>query len=143
ETGTDVKLTEISLAFNSLMLRHGSVAEDLLNVSTQIREHGRLDARVTRVPVSGGWSSITDSVNEMLEAISVPVNEAARTIEALASGDLDARMPSHAGARPLQGDLLRLGSAINVAVAKLGQASSSVLLVLRELGTAGKLGMQA
>jgi len=143
EGESSVHVAEIALAFNALMQRHEDVTLEILRVSSEVSERGLIDSRVARLPATGGWSITLESVNEILDALSFPLNEATRTLELLAAGDLSGSMPTHAGVRPFKGDVLRLSNALNATVSRLGQASSSMLWVLRELGSEGKLGIQA
>ena len=53
---------------------------------------GKLDTRADASKHQGDYAKIVDGVNKMLDAVILPVNEAAAVLEKLADSDLTARV---------------------------------------------------
>ena len=67
----------------------------------------------------------------------------ARTIGAVAKGDLGQSMALEVDGRPLEGEFLRSAKLVNKMIDQLSVFTSEVTRVAREVGTEGKLGGQA
>jgi HAMP domain-containing protein len=61
----------------------------------------------------------------------------------VAEGDLSQKMANEIEGRPLRGEFLRIGRAVNTMVDQLSSFAAEVTRVAREVGTEGKLGGQA
>src|SRR5688572_13377189 len=61
----------------------------------------------------------------------------------VAKGDLTRSVPLEADGRPLKGEFLRSANIVNRMIEQMGEFSSEVTRVAREVGTEGKLGGQA
>ena len=72
-----------------------------------------------------------------------PTTEVARTIGAVAKGDLGQSMELEVDGRPLKGEFLRSAKLVNTMIEQLSVFTSEVTRVAREVGTEGKLGGQA
>ena len=79
----------------------------------------------------------------MVGEVAWRTQEVGRVIKDVSEGDLTHKMPLEFDGRPLQGDALRIGTAVNQLVDRLRLVSSEVTRVAREVGTEGKLGGQA
>ena len=72
-----------------------------------------------------------------------PTTEVARTIGAVAKGDLGQSMELEVDGRALKGEFLRSAKLVNTMIEQLSVFTSEVTRVAREVGTEGKLGGQA
>ena len=72
-----------------------------------------------------------------------PTAEIARTIGAVAKGDLGQSMELEVDGRALKGEFLRSAKLVNTMIEQLSVFTSEVTRVAREVGTEGKLGGQA
>ena len=92
----------------------------------------------------GGWAAQVDSLNTLIDDLVRPTTDIARTIGAVAKGDLG---PVDGAARstaaPLKGEFLRSAKLVNTMIEQLSVFTSEVTRVAREVGTEGKLGGQA
>ncbi|MBL9037096.1 MAG: HAMP domain-containing protein, partial [Archangium sp.] len=134
--------TDVAVSFNSLIDRAQGVTQALERVS---RTAGRGDT-VVQLPANlgtGAWNTCTTSVNTMIGEFTKHTQEIARIVNGVAEGDLSNKMTLEFDRYPLQGDVLRVGHAVNRLVDRLRVLSSEVTRVAREVGTEGKLGGQA
>jgi signal transduction histidine kinase/CheY-like chemotaxis protein len=133
---------EIAKAFNDAVGVSAGLASELERVG----DAGSASEGAPRVCVpgaAGGWARCAASVNALIDEAAYPVTEAARVIGSVAMGELSRGMVLEAGGRPLRGDALRLGMAVNAMASQLKDFASEVSRVVREVGTEGKLGGQA
>ena len=91
----------------------------------------------------GGWAAEADAVNTLIDDLVRPTTEIARTIGAVAKGDLAESMELEVDGRPLKGEFLRSAKLVNTMIQQLAVFTSEVTRVAREVGTEGKLGGQA
>ncbi len=136
-------LVEVAVAFNTLAERHQDFLGELGRVAKRVAHEGHVSERADPGIARGAFRLGFDHVNELLEATSWPMIETTRVLERLADGDLSTDMPLHTGTRALEGDFLRLGIGVNSLVGRLRNVSARVSRVVREIGTEGKLGVQA
>ncbi len=94
------------------------VSSELSEIIDATRE-GRLDTRGDTTEFSGSWSAnLIDGVNELLDVILEPVNEASDVLEVMAGGDLTPRMTGD-----YKGDNQKLKKSINT----LGDSLSDLI----------------
>ena len=74
----------------------------------------------------------------MVGEVSWRAQEAARVLNDVAEGDLSQKMALEYEGRPLQGDALKIGTAVNQLVDRLRMVRSEVTRVAREVGTEGQ-----
>ena len=91
----------------------------------------------------GGWASEANSMNTLIDDLVRPTTEIARTIGAVAKGDLGQSMELEVDGRGLKGEFLRSAKLVNTMIEQLSVFTSEVTRVAREVGTEGKLGGQA
>jgi methyl-accepting chemotaxis protein len=84
-----------------------------------------------------------ESVNTLITDLVQPTAETARVIRAVANGDLSQRIATEIENRPLKGEFLQTAQVVNTMVDQLSSFASEVTRVAREVGTEGKLGVQA
>jgi HAMP domain-containing protein len=103
---------------------------------------GRLSQRMSLPGAVGQWAKVT-AFNTLIDDLVRPTAEIARTIGAVAKGDLGQSMELEADGRALSGEFLRSAKLVNAMIEQLSVFTSEVTRVAREVGTEGKLGGQA
>ena len=83
------------------------------------------------------------SVNRLIDDLVRPVETMTEAMAGVAKGDLTRTVPLEADGRPLQGEFLRSANIVNRMIEQMGEFTSEVTRVAREVGTEGKLGGQA
>jgi signal transduction histidine kinase/HAMP domain-containing protein/DNA-binding NarL/FixJ family response regulator len=136
-------LAEFAGVFNQVAARNEHLAAELERVRREVVRDGRLDERIAASPGQGAWTTSVDTANTLIDALVVPVTNAARVLDAVAGGDLTQRVDLRGANYQLRGDLRLLGSAVNRMVDQLSRFTVEVTRVAREVGTSGRLGGQA
>ena len=134
---------KIADTLNEIIDNSDQMVHGIVNVSRVVGRDGRLLQRAPASAGDGGWSTIVNSVNTLIDDLVRPTTEMARVIGAVAKGDLSQSMALEVDGRPLKGQFLRAASTANTMVDQLGSFASEVTRVAREVGTEGKLGGQA
>src|SRR5687768_5045550 len=134
---------QVAWAFNGLMERSDSVVREIGRVSRVLGREGRVAERASVAQVAGNWDECIQAVNSMIGEVDWRTREIARVINDVSEGDLSHKMALEYEGRPLQGEHLKIGTAVNQLVDRLRLVSSEVTRVAREVGTEGKLGGQA
>src|SRR5271154_3825290 len=138
--GMDGRIAE---AFNQSLAHEGRISREVARLSVTVGKEGRLKQRMTLPGAVGGWAEQVDSINTLLDDLVRPTTEVARTIGAVAKGDLGQSMELEVDGRPLKGEFLRSAKLVNTMIEQLSVFTSEVTRVAREVGTEGKLGGQA
>ena len=138
--GTDGR---IAGAFNQALRNEDRIAQEMTRLSMTVGEEGRLKQRMSLPGAIGGWATTVNSLNTLLDDLVRPTTEIARTIGAVAKGDLGQSMELEADGRALKGEFLRSAKLVNTMIEQLSVFTSEVTRVAREVGTEGKLGGQA
>ena len=112
-------------------------------MSVTVGKEGRLKQRMSLPGAIGGWAEKIDSINTLIDDLVRPTTEVARTIGAVAKGDLGQSMELEVDGRALKGEFLRSAKLVNTMIEQLSVFTSEVTRVAREVGTEGKLGGQA
>jgi len=134
---------KIADTLNDIIETKESMAKTITDVSRVVGREGRLAQRAPVPRVTGGWATIINSVNTLIDDLVRPTTEMARIIGAVAKGDLSQTMALEVDGRPLKGQFLRAATTANTMVDQLSSFASEVTRVAREVGTEGKLGGQA
>src|SRR5947209_3004094 len=134
---------KVADAFNEVVELNERMAGELARLSRVVGKEGKLGQRFSLGDVSGFWQESVESVNDLIDDLVHPTSETARVIGAVAQGDLSQTMALEVDDRPLQGEFLRTAKIVNKMVDQLGSFASEVTRVAREVGTEGKLGVQA
>jgi HAMP domain-containing protein/CheY-like chemotaxis protein/signal transduction histidine kinase len=140
QTGIAGKIAD---ALNDVIEMNESMVTELERVSTVVGKEGNISERADLGNVKGGWKSSINSVNALIFDLTQPTAETTRVIGAVAKGDLSQTIPTEIQGRPLQGEFLQTAHIVNTMVAQLNSFASEVTRVAREVGTEGKLGVQA
>jgi len=138
--GVDGRIAE---AFNQTLALEDHISREVLRLSKTVGKEGRLKQRMSVPEAIGGWATKVESLNTLLDDLVRPTTEVARTIGAVAKGDLGQSMELEVDGRPLKGEFLRSAQLVNKMIEQLSVFTSEVTRVAREVGTEGKLGGQA
>src|SRR5665213_1993377 len=138
--GVDGRIAE---AFNQSLAHEGRISREVARLSVTVGKEGRLKQRMTLPGAVGEWAEKVNSINTLLDDLVRPTTEVARTIGAVAKGDLGQSMDLVVDGRPLKGEFLRSAKLVNTMIEQLSVFTSEVTRVAREVGTEGKLGGQA
>ncbi|MGA7415404.1 MAG: HAMP domain-containing protein, partial [Bryobacteraceae bacterium] len=133
----------IAEAFNQVIAQKQRISKEVTRLSETVGKEGRLKQRMTLPGSIGGWAAEADSMNTLIDDLVRPTTESARTIGAVAKGDLGQSMDLEVDGRPLKGEFLRSAKLVNTMIEQLSVFTSEVTRVAREVGTEGKLGGQA
>ncbi|KAG8895258.1 histidine kinase osmosensor, partial [Tulasnella sp. 417] len=125
----DVKgeILELKQTVNGMTESLSTFAAEVTRVAREFGTEGKLGGRASVPGVSGTWKDLTDNVNNM----------ALNT--AVARGDLTQKCVGVSVA----GEILDLVNTINSMIDQLAVFAAEVMKVAREVGTEGKLGVQA
>jgi HAMP domain-containing protein len=134
---------KIADSLNDIIEMNERMATELERVSTVVGKEGKIYERASLGSVRGAWKSSIESINAMITDLSGPTAETARVIRAVANGDLSQTIATEIEGRPLQGEFLQTARIVNTMVDQLNSFASEVTRVAREVGTEGKLGVQA
>ena len=138
--GTDGRIAEV---FNQSIAQKQRIRSEVKRLSETVGKEGRLRQRMSMPGATGGWVEVADSINTLIDDLVRPTTEIARTIGAVAKGDLGQSMELEVDGRALKGEFLRSAKLVNTMIEQLSVFSSEVTRVAREVGTEGKLGGQA
>jgi len=138
--GVDARIAE---AFNQTVAHERRISREVARLSVTVGKEGRLKQRISLPGAVGEWAEKVDSINTLLDDLVRPTTEVARTIGAVAKGDLGQSMDLEVDGRPLRGEFLRSAKLVNTMIEQLSVFTSEVTRVAREVGTEGKLGGQA
>ncbi len=133
----------IAEAFNQTIAQQDRIAREMTRLSLTVGKEGRLKQRMTLPAASGDWATNVQSINTLIDDLVRPTTEIARTIGAVAKGDLSQSMELEVDGSALQGEFLRSAQLVNTMIDQLSVFTSEVTRVAREVGTEGKLGGQA
>ncbi len=139
-SGTDGRIAE---AFNQAISNAEHISLQTDRLRNTVGQEGRLSERMSALGALGGWAAQVDSVNTLIDDLVRPTTDIARTIGAVAKGDLGQSMELQVDGRALKGEFLRSAKLVNSMIEQLSVFTSEVTRVAREVGTEGKLGGQA
>ncbi|MDB5264426.1 MAG: putative histidine kinase, atypical hybrid, partial [Adhaeribacter sp.] len=104
----------------------------------EVGTEGKLGGQAAVPGVAGTWKDLTDNVNSMASNLTGQVRNIAEVTIAVANGDLSKKITVD-----VRGEILQLKETINTMVEQLRSFASEVTRVAREVGTEGRLGVQA
>ena len=139
-SGSDARIAE---AFNQAISHTERISSEITRLSGTVGKEGRLRQRMSLPGATGGWAAEAESFNTLIDDLVRPTAEIARTIGAVARGDLGQQMELEVDGRELKGEFLRSAKLVNTMIEQLSVFTSEVTRVAREVGTEGKLGGQA
>jgi len=136
----DVKgeILELKNTVNVMVDQLNSFASEVTRVAREVGTEGKLGVQAEVKGVAGTWKDLTDSVNSMASSLTAQVRNIAEVTTAVANGDLSKKVTVD-----VKGEILELKNTVNTMVDQLNSFASEVTRVAREVGTEGKLGVQA
>src|SRR6186713_1130824 len=123
---------------NTMVDQLNAFAGEVSRVAREVGTDGKLGGQATVEGVAGTWKDLTDNVNSMASNLTDQVRNIAEVTIAVANGDLSKKITVD-----VRGEILQLKEAINTMVEQLRSFASEVTRVAREVGTEGRLGVQA
>ncbi len=136
----DVKgeILELKNTVNTMVDQLNAFASEVSRVAREVGTDGKLGGQALVPGVAGTWKDLTDNVNSMASNLTGQVRNIAEVTIAVASGDLSRKITVD-----VRGEILQLKETINTMVEQLRSFASEVTRVAREVGTEGRLGVQA
>ena len=136
----DVKgeILELKDTINTMVDQLNAFASEVSRVAREVGTEGKLGGQAQVSGVAGTWKDLTDNVNSMASNLTGQVRNIAEVTIAVANGDLSRKI-----AVDVRGEILQLKETINTMVEQLRSFASEVTRVAREVGTEGRLGVQA
>jgi HAMP domain-containing protein len=134
---------KIADAFNDVAALNDRRVREKQRICQAVGKEGKLRQRMTVPGATGAWADEVVAFNTLVDDLVWPTTEVARTIGAVAKGDLGQSMALEVDGRQLEGEFLRSAKLVNKMIDQLSVFTSEVTRVAREVGTEGKLGGQA
>src|SRR5256884_4653984 len=131
-------ILELKNTINTMVDQLNAFASEVIRVAREVGAEGKLGGQAVVRNVAGTWKDLTESVNSMAGNLTNQVRNIAEVTTAVALGDLSTKITVDA-----KGEILQLKNTINTMVDQLNAFASEVTRVAREVGTEGKLGVQA
>ncbi|THU96840.1 hypothetical protein K435DRAFT_663749 [Dendrothele bispora CBS 962.96] len=137
----DVKgeILELKETVNGMTESLSVFADEVTRVAREVGTEGKLGGQAKVANVAGTWKALTDNVNVMANNLTLQVRTIAVATTAVARGDLTQKI----GGVSVSGEMLNLVNTINDMIDQLSIFAVEVKKVAREVGTEGKLGVQA
>ena len=132
------EILQLKETINTMVDQLNAFASEVTRVAREVGTEGRLGGQADVRGVAGTWKDLTDSVNSMASNLTTQVRNIAEVSTAIANGDLSKKI-----AVDVRGEVLELKETINTMVDQLNAFAGEVTRVAREVGTEGKLGVQA
>ncbi len=123
---------------NTMVDQLNGFASEVTRVAREVGTEGKLGGQAVVPGVAGTWKDLTDNVNSMANNLTGQVRNIAEVTIAVANGDFSKKITVD-----VRGEILQLKEAINTMVEQLRSFLSEVTRVAREVGTEGRLGVQA
>ena len=132
------EILELKETVNTLVDQLNAFASEVTRVAREVGTEGKLGGQAAVSGIAGTWKDLTDSVNFMASNLTGQVRNIAEVTTAVAKGDLSRKITVD-----VKGEILALKVTINTMVDQLNAFASEVTRVAREVGTEGRLGVQA
>jgi CheY-like chemotaxis protein len=132
------EILQLKETINTMVDQLRSFASDVTRVAREVGTEGKLGGQARVTGGAGTWKDLTDSVNSMGNNLTAQVRNIAEVTTAVASGDLSKKITVD-----VRGEILELKNTINTMVEQLRSFAAEVTRVAREVGTEGRLGVQA
>ncbi|HEX8409778.1 MAG TPA: HAMP domain-containing protein, partial [Thermoanaerobaculia bacterium] len=132
------EILELKNTINTMVDQLSAFASEVTRVAREVGSEGQLGGQAEVPGVAGTWKDLTDSVNAMAGNLTAQVRNIAEVTTAVALGDLSRKITVD-----VRGEILELKNTINTMVDQLNSFAAEVTRVAREVGTEGKLGVQA
>ena len=132
------EILQLKEAINTMVEQLRSFASEVTRVAREVGTEGKLGGQAVVPGVAGTWKDLTDNVNSMASNLTAQVRNIVEVTVAVARGDLSRKITVD-----VRGEILQLKETINTMVEQLRSFASEVTRVAREVGTEGKLGVNA
>jgi len=132
------EILELKDTINTMVDQLNGFASEVTRVAREVGTEGKLGGQAKVPGVAGTWKDLTDNVNSMANNLTTQVRNIAEVTIAVANGDLSRKITVD-----VRGEILQLKETINTMVEQLRSFASEVTRVAREVGTEGRLGVQA
>src|SRR5207253_1341670 len=132
------EVLELKETINTMVDQLRSFAAEVTRVAKEVGTEGRLGIRGEAGRDSGTWKDLTENVNTLADNLTTQVRNIAEVTTAVAKGELSKKITVDA-----RGEILELKNTINTMVDQLSTFAAEVTRVAKEVGTEGKLGVQA
>jgi HAMP domain-containing protein/CheY-like chemotaxis protein len=132
------EVLELKQTINTMVDQLSSFADEVTRVAREVGTEGKLGGQAKVKGVSGTWKDLTDNVNQLADNLTNQVRNIAEVTTAVAKGELSKQITVDA-----RGEILELKNTINTMVDQLSTFAAEVTRVAKEVGTEGKLGVQA
>jgi HAMP domain-containing protein/CheY-like chemotaxis protein/putative methionine-R-sulfoxide reductase with GAF domain len=132
------EILELKNTINTMVDQLNGFASEVSRVAREVGTEGKLGGQAQVSGVAGTWKDLTDNVNSMASNLTGQVRNIAEVTIAVANGDLSRKITVD-----VRGEILQLKETINTMVEQLRSFASEVTRVAREVGTEGRLGVQA
>ncbi|KAJ2935713.1 hypothetical protein H1R20_g1381, partial [Candolleomyces eurysporus] len=133
------EILELKETVNGMTESLSVFADEVTRVAREVGTEGRLGGQARVTNVGGTWKDLTDNVNIMANNLTMQVRTIAVSTTAVARGDLAQKITGVS----VSGEMLSLVNTINDMIDQLAIFAAEVKKVAREVGTEGKLGVQA
>ncbi|KAF4622058.1 hypothetical protein D9613_009580 [Agrocybe pediades] len=133
------EILELKETVNGMTESLSVFADEVTRVAREVGTEGRLGGQARVTNVGGTWKDLTDNVNVMANNLTLQVRTIAVATTAVARGDLTQKITGVS----VSGEMLSLVNTINDMIDQLAIFAAEVKKVAREVGTEGKLGVQA
>ncbi|WP_009963887.1 HAMP domain-containing protein [Verrucomicrobium spinosum] len=132
------EILQLKETMNTMVDQLSAFASEVTRVAREVGTEGKLGGQAEVPGVAGTWKDLTDNVNSMASNLTGQVRNIAEVTIAVANGDLSRKITVD-----VRGEILQLKETINTMVEQLRSFASEVTRVAREVGTEGRLGVQA
>jgi HAMP domain-containing protein/CheY-like chemotaxis protein/GAF domain-containing protein len=132
------EILQIKDVVNRMVGQLGSFASEVTRVAKEVGTEGKLGGQADVRGVAGTWKDLTDNVNTLAGNLTVQLRDVSKVATAIAEGDLTQKITVD-----VKGEILQIKNVINTMLDQLNAFASEVTRVAREVGTEGKLGVQA
>jgi CheY-like chemotaxis protein/HAMP domain-containing protein len=132
------EILQLKKTINTMVDQLSSFADEVTRVAREVGTEGKLGGQAKVKGISGTWKDLTDNVNTLADNLTNQVRNIADVTTAVAKGELSSKITVDA-----RGEILELKNTMNTMVDQLSTFAAEVTRVAKEVGTEGKLGVQA
>src|SRR5205814_1838812 len=132
------EILELKNTINTMVDQLSSFADEVTRVAREVGTEGKLGVQAQVEGVSGAWKELTDNVNQLAGTLTTQLRAIAEDRTTVAKGEL-----VKTSTVDVRGEILALKNTINTMVDQLSTFAAEVTRVAREVGSEGKLGVQA
>src|SRR5687768_5233301 len=132
------EVLELKDTINTMVDQLSAFAAEVTRVAREVGTEGMLGGQAEVAGVSGTWKDLTENVNLLANNLTDQVRNIAAVTTAVARGDLSQKITVEA-----KGEVGQLAGTMNTMVDQLSTFAAEVTRVAQEVGTEGKLGVQA